>query len=83
MSHTLTETGKVLTETNFDALCDLLPSKTNWGDTLTPGIVEQIALAEREACAHAVERLISGDGICADDGVWIHDCADAIRMRSA
>lgn len=40
-----------------------------------------VAAAEREACAHAVERLISGDGICADDGVWIHDCADAIRER--
>lgn len=32
-----------------------------------------------EACAKAVERLISGDGLCADDGVWIHDCAEAIR----
>ena len=32
-----------------------------------------------EACAKAVERLISGDGICADNEVWIHDCADAIR----
>lgn len=32
-----------------------------------------------ERCAGTVERLISGDGICADDGVWIHDCAAAIR----
>ena len=32
-----------------------------------------------ERCALVVERLISGDGICADDGVWIHDCAAAIR----
>lgn len=32
-----------------------------------------------EACAKAVERLIGGDGLCADDGVWIHDCAEAIR----
>ena len=36
---------------------------------------------EREECANVCERLISGDGICADDGVWIHDCADAIRAR--
>ena len=35
--------------------------------------------AERERCAKVIERLISGDGICADDGVWIHDCAEAIR----
>jgi len=34
---------------------------------------------ERERCAQTVERLISGDGICADDGVWIHDCVEAIR----
>ena len=32
-----------------------------------------------ERCAVVCERLISGDGICADDGVWIHDCAAAIR----
>ena len=32
-----------------------------------------------ERCAVVCERLISGDGICSDDGVWIHDCAAAIR----
>ena len=53
MSHTLTETGKVLTETNFDALCDLLPSKTNWGDTLTPGIVD---LTNDAHCGGLVDR---------------------------
>ena len=41
-----------------------------------------VAAAEREACATTVDRLISGDGICADSGVWIHDCAEAIRGRS-
>ena len=40
-----------------------------------------VAAYEREACAKVCERLISGDGICADDGVWIHDCAAAIRAR--
>ena len=34
---------------------------------------------ERERCAFTVERLIVGDGICASDEVWIHDCAEAIR----
>lgn len=80
MSHTLTETGKVLTETNFDALCDLLPSKTNWGDTLTPGIVEQIALAEREACAKGCEQL---SHIGSENQLWMRDrCAAFIRSRS-
>jgi len=32
-----------------------------------------------EAAARVCDRLISGDGICAADGVWIHDCAAAIR----
>lgn len=39
--------------------------------------------AQREAfeqAAHTCERLISGDGICASDEVWIHDCAEAIRQ---
>ena len=40
-----------------------------------------VAAKEREACAQTAERLISGDGICTDDGVWIHDCAAAIRAR--
>ena len=43
---------------------------------------EQMAEArrmERDQCVVALERLISGDGICADDGVWIHDCVEAIK----
>lgn len=32
-----------------------------------------------EEAAHTCERLISGDGLCANDGVWIYDCAAAIR----
>ena len=32
-----------------------------------------------EEAARVCDRLISGDGICAADGVWIHDCAAAIR----
>jgi hypothetical protein len=37
--------------------------------------------AATENAAKVCERLISGDGICADDGVWIHDCAEAIRKE--
>lgn len=51
-------------------------------EALAQNAVALAVLLEREACSHTVERLISGDGICADDGVWIHDCADAIRKRS-
>lgn len=51
------------------------------GIQLLERFANAVEQAEREKCAHTVERLISGDGICADDGVWIHDCADAIRAR--
>lgn len=33
--------------------------------------------ARRESAA-VCNRLIHGDGICADGEVWIHDCEDAI-----
>lgn len=35
----------------------------------------------KDAYKSQPERLISGDGICADNEVWIHDCAEAIRAR--
>jgi hypothetical protein len=35
--------------------------------------------ATLEEAAYTCERLISGDGLCAADGVWIYDCAAAIR----
>ena len=41
--------------------------------------IAEIKRKERERCAAVCERLISGDGICADNEVWIHDCAEAIR----
>ena len=41
--------------------------------------IAEIKRKERERCAVVCERLISGDGICADNEVWIHDCAEAIR----
>lgn len=41
--------------------------------------IAEIKRKERERCAAVCERLISGDGICATDEVWIHDCAEAIR----
>lgn len=44
-----------------------------------PALRGEIENAAYERAAEACERLISGDGICAADGVWIHDCAAAIR----
>lgn len=55
----------------FAELCELLPAEVNWGDPITPDIVEQIVLAEREACAKIAEQHEEGPG-----------GADAIRMRS-
>lgn len=40
---------------------------------------QEIENAAYERAAMVCDRLISGDGICAVDGVWIHDCAAAIR----
>lgn len=40
---------------------------------------KEIENAAYERAAGVCDRLISGDGICAADGVWIHDCAAAIR----
>ena len=40
-----------------------------------------VTLAKNEArreSAKVCNRLIHGDGICADGEVWIHDCEDAI-----
>ena len=42
-----------------------------------------VAAAEREACVQTLERLIGGDGIVAEDGVWVHDCVAALRARGA
>ena len=72
----------------FEELCDLLPADINWGDNITPEIVEEIVLAEREACAKACELHIlesktreEAHGY-AQGNAAIHDCANAIRLRS-
>ena len=44
--------------------------------------VEAYAAGQRdmqERAGQALSRLIAGDGQVAADGVWIHDCVDAIR----
>lgn len=55
------------------------------GLTIYPGPLHNAAFvawnAALEHAAKVCDRLISGDGICADDGVWIHDCAEAIRKE--
>jgi len=35
----------------FEILCSLLPAEVNWGDPITPQMIDEIVLAEREACA--------------------------------
>ena len=32
--------------------------------------------------AEICERLIAGDGVVASDGVWVHDCTEAIRAEA-
>lgn len=55
------------------------------GFTIYPGDIHHAAyVAWNAALEHAskvCDRLISGDGICADGEVWIHDCAEAIRKE--
>ena len=59
----------------FEMLCSLLPAEINWGDPITPQMVEEIVATEREACA------ITG-GAAADAGLDGREVANAIRMRS-
>lgn len=33
----------------FEMLCSLLPAEINWGDQITPQMVEEIVAIEREA----------------------------------
>lgn len=60
----------------FEMLCRLLPAEINWGDPITPQMVEEIVATEREACAKVCERLDDGE-----IGGW-YECASAIRARS-
>ena len=77
----------------FAELCDLLPADVNWGDNITPDIVEQIVLAEREACAKVCDEQAEKDRKHQDAGNQPDDyrtgyidgsgdCGHAIRARS-
>jgi hypothetical protein len=57
----------------FEQLCNMLPADVNWGDPITPQMVEEIVMAEREACAKVCDAV--------EDGLaW--DLAEEIRERS-
>lgn len=45
----------------FEMLCSMLPADMNWGDAITPDVVEQIVIAEREACAKICETKIDAE----------------------
>lgn len=67
----------------FEILCDRLPAGCHWSDRITPQMVEEIILAEREICAkicdarkpqlerHAVRRAA---------GETARDCANDMRV---
>jgi aspartate aminotransferase-like enzyme len=55
-------------------LCGMLPAEVNWGDPITPQIVEEIVFAERDACAALAEDTAAGRDAEA--------IAEAIRKRS-
>ena len=60
----------------FEMLCSLLPAEINWGDPITPQMVEEIVATEREACAVLVE------GWPTYDIESMAEAAKAIRERS-
>ena len=68
----------------FETLCGMLPADVNWGDPITPEIIEEIVLAERETCAeicdkHAENMARHGDAELAEQS---RQDAVAIRARS-
>lgn len=60
----------------IEMLCELLPADTNWGDMLTPKIVEEIVWAERERICAAIK---AEDDHCAD-GDYMMDSDDCIKV---
>ena len=73
--------------TKFEMLCEALPADVNWGDPITPDVVEQIILAEREACAKLCEvhargwKMNPGNNPAAGF-IASSNCAGDIRARS-
>lgn len=65
-------------------LCGLLPADINWGDSITPDIVEQIVLAERSACFGALEivMLMARDENYSGQAEAVQECMFAIQERS-
>lgn len=68
----------------FAELCDLLPADVNWGDSITPDIVEQIVLAERSACFGALEivMLMAKNGNYSGQEEAVQECMFALQERS-
>ena len=71
----------------FEMLCSLLPADVNWGDSITPDVVEQIAMAEREACAKVCEAHARGWEMNPGNNpaagfIASSNCASDIRARS-
>jgi len=62
--------------TKFETLCELLPADVRWGDPITPQIVEEIVLAERERICEAIK---AEDDHCAD-GDYMMDSDDCIKV---
>ena len=67
----------------FEMLCELLPAEVNWGDPITPQMVEEMVLAEREACAKVCENFdFNQRHEIPPPRTLPRFCAAAIRMRS-
>ena len=65
----------------FETLCGMLPADVNWGDPITPEIIEEIVLAEREACAKLADaHFIFGHSVAGPH--FAAALADKIRKRS-
>lgn len=62
----------------FETLCSLLPADVNWGDEITPDIVDQIIMKEREACLAAVRGVMVTDHAF---NTWKR-CIKSIERRS-
>lgn len=65
----------------FERLCELLPAEVNWGDPITPQMVEEIIAAEREDCAKVVVKMADSYGSYPDRASCT-EIANAIRKRS-
>lgn len=67
----------------FEILCDRLPAGCHWGDRITPQMVEEIVLAEREVCAKicdAAQPPLERFDVQRAAGQTARDCAKDIRV---